>query len=98
MAAEIENGMSRSQSAMIPQVQANGILVENDHPVAGRLRQARTPALFSETPAEHRFGAPALGGQTREILAEAGYSAAEIDALIDSGAAAEPHSAGEDAA
>lgn len=70
-----------------PQVAANGILVETDHPQAGRLRQARNPARFEGTPAEHRRGGPALGGQTREILAEAGYAPAEIGALIAAGAA-----------
>jgi crotonobetainyl-CoA:carnitine CoA-transferase CaiB-like acyl-CoA transferase len=71
-----------------PQVEANGILVETDHPQAGRLRQARNPARFSATPAEHRRGGPELGGQTHEILAEVGYSSAEIGALIAAGAAA----------
>ena len=32
---------------------------------------------------------PALGEHTREVLAAAGYSDAEIDSLIESGAAAE---------
>lgn len=90
--------LTRREAIRHPQVAANGILLESDHPAAGRLRQARTPAEFSKTPAEHRFGAPALGGNTREILAEAGFSAVEIDALIESGAAAQPRSAGEDAA
>ena len=90
--------LTRRETIRHPQVAANGILLESDHPEAGRLRQARTPAQFSATPAEHRFGAPPLGGHTRDILAEAGYSATEIEALIESGAAAEPRSAGEDAA
>jgi crotonobetainyl-CoA:carnitine CoA-transferase CaiB-like acyl-CoA transferase len=66
----------------------NGIIVETDHPQAGRLRQSRTPARFEGTPSEHRRGGPALGANTREVLAEAGYSATEIDALIAAGAAA----------
>jgi formyl-CoA transferase len=45
------------------------------------LRQARPAARFSATPAEIRRGAPALGEHTREILEEAGYSAAEIAEL-----------------
>ncbi len=80
--------LTRREMTSHPQVVENGIIVETDHPQAGLLRQARTPARFSGTPVEHRSGGPALGGNTCEILAEAGYSAAEIDALIAAGAAA----------
>lgn len=68
-----------------PQVRASGIVTENDHPVAGRLRQARNAARFSETVPEHRFGAPLLGEHTDEILREAGFSEAEIAGLRDQG-------------
>jgi crotonobetainyl-CoA:carnitine CoA-transferase CaiB-like acyl-CoA transferase len=80
--------LTRREMTSHPQVVENGIIVETDHPQAGRLRQSRTPARFEGTPAEHRRGGPALGGSTREVLAEAGYSASEIDALIAAGAAA----------
>jgi len=80
--------LTRREMLSHPQVVENGIIVETDHPHAGRLRQSRTPARFSATPAEHRRGGPALGGNTREVLAEAGYSATEIDTLIAAGAAA----------
>jgi crotonobetainyl-CoA:carnitine CoA-transferase CaiB-like acyl-CoA transferase len=79
-----------------PQVQAAGIVVEHDHPQAGRLRQARHPARFSESAFAHRHPAPLLGGQTRQILAEAGFSAAEIAALIAEGAAHQAAESGGD--
>jgi crotonobetainyl-CoA:carnitine CoA-transferase CaiB-like acyl-CoA transferase len=82
--------LTRREMISHPQVVENAIIVETDHPQAGRLRQARTPARFEGTPAEHRRGGPALGGDTREILAEAGYSATEIAALIAAGAASAP--------
>jgi len=86
--------LSRREMIRHPQVAANGIIVEIDHPVAGRLRQTRTPARFGGTPAAHSTPAPLLGAHTREVLAEAGYSAAEIDALIAGGGAeAAPDSA-----
>jgi crotonobetainyl-CoA:carnitine CoA-transferase CaiB-like acyl-CoA transferase len=69
------------------QVEANGIVIETDHPQAGRLRQARQPARFSATPFEIRRGAPLHGGHTREVLAEAGFGEAEIAALEATGAA-----------
>ena len=61
-----------------PQVEATGIVVETDHPQAGRLRQARNAARFSVTEAEHRNGAPLLGQDSEDILREVGYSPAEI--------------------
>jgi len=90
--------LTRREMIRHPQVEANGIIQESDHPQAGRLRQARSPARFSATPAEHRFGAPPLGAHTREILAEAGYAAAEIDRMIEAGAAVEAKTSEEDAA
>ena len=80
--------LTRREMTSHPQVVENGIIVETDHPQAGRLRQSRNPARFEGTPAEHRTGGPALGGNTRTVLAEIGYAPAEIDALIASGAAA----------
>ena len=80
--------LTRREMTSHPQVVENGIIVETDHPQAGRLRQSRNPARFSGTPVEHRRGGPVLGENTHEILAEAGYSLTEINALIAAGAAA----------
>jgi crotonobetainyl-CoA:carnitine CoA-transferase CaiB-like acyl-CoA transferase len=73
--------LTRNEVIRHPQVQEMGIVVETEHPVAGPLRQARAAARFSRTPAGIRFGGPALGEHTEEVLAELGYSAAEIAAL-----------------
>ena len=64
-----------------PQIDATGIVVETDHPQAGKLRQARNAARFSVTEPEYRNGAPTLGQDTDQILREAGYTAAEIEAM-----------------
>jgi crotonobetainyl-CoA:carnitine CoA-transferase CaiB-like acyl-CoA transferase len=72
---------TRNQVIRHPHVREMGIVVETEHPAAGRLRQSRAAARFSRTPAEIRRGAPALGEHTREILGELGYSAAEIAAF-----------------
>ncbi len=79
--------LTRRQAIRHPQVIANDIVMETDHAEAGYLRQARTPASFSATPAEYRFGAPALGGDTRTVLEEMGYDPDQISALIDQGIA-----------
>ena len=73
--------LTRTRMIAHPQVAASGIVVENEHPRAGRLRQARNAARFSRTMPEHRFGAPELGAHGAEILREAGFDEAEIAAL-----------------
>ena len=73
--------LTRSQVIRHPQVVDNEVVVEAEHPRAGRLRQARPAARFSNTPAGLRRAAPALGEHTHEALAELGYSEAEIAEL-----------------
>jgi crotonobetainyl-CoA:carnitine CoA-transferase CaiB-like acyl-CoA transferase len=73
--------LTRNELIRHPHVREMGIVVETDHPAAGRLRQARPAARFSRTPPEIRRGAPRLGEHTEEVLAELGYSAAEIAEL-----------------
>jgi crotonobetainyl-CoA:carnitine CoA-transferase CaiB-like acyl-CoA transferase len=86
-AAQVPCGpvLTRNQVIRHPQVEALGLVVETEHPAAGPLRQARAAARFSRTPAEIRHGAPALGEHTQEILAELGYSPADIAALRSDG-------------
>lgn len=69
-----------------PQIAHNGTFVEYDHPTEGRVKTPGFPIRFSRTPSEVRHGAPRVGEHTRSLLTEAGYSAAEIDAMIASGA------------
>jgi crotonobetainyl-CoA:carnitine CoA-transferase CaiB-like acyl-CoA transferase len=62
-------------------VQATGMLVEQDHPRAGRIRTLATPIRFSETPGSIRAPSPMLGEHTDAVLGEAGLSAAEVAEL-----------------
>ncbi len=82
--------LTRAEMIRHPQIAANGILREVDHPQAGRLRQTRPPASFSATPPEPGAPARRLGEDTAAVLAEAGYGAAEIERLFAEGVAAGP--------
>jgi crotonobetainyl-CoA:carnitine CoA-transferase CaiB-like acyl-CoA transferase len=73
--------LTRTQMLSDPQVVANGIVVETEHPVAGRVRQARPAARFSETPAAIRYGGAGLGEHTTDVLAELGFTPADIEVL-----------------
>jgi crotonobetainyl-CoA:carnitine CoA-transferase CaiB-like acyl-CoA transferase len=71
-----------------PQILARDMVVEVDHPSLGRLRALGSPIKLSATPPEVRRRAPMLGEHTDEVLAEAGYDAAEITELRRVGAVA----------
>ena len=64
-----------------PQVRASGMIVEEVHPRAGRIRTLDTPIRFSRTPGGIRESAPALGEHTETILREAGVDPEEIARL-----------------
>ncbi|MEP1442677.1 MAG: CoA transferase [Hyphomicrobiales bacterium] len=77
--------LSRTNMIRHPQIEANGIIAEIDHPEAGRLRQARPAPQFSKTPTAFDKPAPQLGEHTVEMLRLAGVEQSEIDTLLDEG-------------
>ncbi len=90
--------LTRNEVPAHPQVLASGSVVESRHPLAGRLRQARSAPRYEATPSPPPRGAPGLGEHNGEILRELGYAAAEIEALIAQGAVGGEHQDGTAAA
>jgi crotonobetainyl-CoA:carnitine CoA-transferase CaiB-like acyl-CoA transferase len=68
-----------------PQTIARGMVVEQDHPVAGRVRLPNLPFRFSDCDTAPRSPAPLLGQHNRQIAASLGYAPDEIDALLRDG-------------
>jgi crotonobetainyl-CoA:carnitine CoA-transferase CaiB-like acyl-CoA transferase len=78
---------SIADMAADPQALARGMVVELEHPRAGRTRALGLPVKLSRTPGKVSRPAPVLGQHTREVLGEFGFSKSEIEALIAAGAA-----------
>ena len=74
------------------QLNATGFWRMVDHPTEGRLRMTDPPVRFSASPSSVRRPAPRLGEHSAEILAEAGYGAAEIEQLMKSAVSRQPAS------
>lgn len=63
-----------------------GALPDAEHPRAGRYKLVPPPVRYGATPAAVRRPAPMAGEHTAEVLAEAGLTPEQIDALERSGA------------
>ena len=68
-----------------PQTLARGMVVEQDHPLLGKIRLPNLPFNFSDCDTSPCGPAPLLGQHNREIAASLGYSAQEIDTLVKEG-------------
>lgn len=68
-----------------PQVLANDLVAELDHPLAGPLRMVGAPLTMSDTPTRVQRSSPALGEHTEEILSALGYDAERIAELRQAG-------------
>lgn len=70
-----------------PQLQARGMLVDSEHPVAGKVQLVGPAVKLSETPGSVRTPAPTLGQHTDAVLQEIlDLETVEIDALREAGA------------
>jgi crotonobetainyl-CoA:carnitine CoA-transferase CaiB-like acyl-CoA transferase len=73
-----------------PQTRARGMVVELEHPQAGRTRALGCPVHFSATPTRIDRPAPLLGEHSRSVLREFGYRDEEIDAFVANRVVASP--------
>jgi CoA:oxalate CoA-transferase len=64
-----------------PQIKAQEMVIDVDHPGHGTVRMVGFPVKLSGTPARVRRPSPGLGQHTGEVLAEVGYSPDEIAAM-----------------
>jgi len=82
-----EGNFSRIRSDLLemaddPQMLANDYVVEDDHPVLGRIKTLGVIPDFSETPGALRMPPPELGQHTEEVLLDVlGYDWDQIAAL-----------------
>ena len=68
-----------------PQTLAWSMVVEQDHPVLGKIRLPNLPFRFSGCDTSPSGPAPLLGQHNREIAESVGYSASDIDAMEQGG-------------
>jgi crotonobetainyl-CoA:carnitine CoA-transferase CaiB-like acyl-CoA transferase len=66
-----------------PEMQAHGLVVQQQHPKLGSFEHFGTTIHFSETPGRIWGPPPVVGQHTREIMREYEFDDSEIDKLID---------------
>lgn len=88
-AADVPNMPMNTPADLLqsPQLRATGFISEVEHPSEGAMHVMAHPTRWSATPPSSKFSpAPRLGEHTRTVLAQAGYSPTQIDAMVLQGA------------
>jgi crotonobetainyl-CoA:carnitine CoA-transferase CaiB-like acyl-CoA transferase len=68
-----------------PQVIARGMMVEQEHPVLGKVRLPNLPFRFSDCDTSPKSCAPLMGQHNRDIATDLGYSGSDIARLEGDG-------------
>jgi len=68
-----------------PQTAARGMIVEQDHPLLGKIRLPNLPFRFSDCDTSPSGPAPLLGQHNGQIASELGYAQGDIEALVRDG-------------
>jgi crotonobetainyl-CoA:carnitine CoA-transferase CaiB-like acyl-CoA transferase len=68
-----------------PQLLHRDMLIEMDHPTAGRIKIVGIPVKLSESPGKIKSPPPLVGEQTEEILRGLGYSGEDLRRLREEG-------------
>jgi crotonobetainyl-CoA:carnitine CoA-transferase CaiB-like acyl-CoA transferase len=64
-----------------PQIAARGMLIEQEHPIVGKVTLPNLPFRFSDCDITCKVPAPLLGQHNREVAGKLGFSAGEIQAM-----------------
>ena len=68
-----------------PQIAVRGMMIEQDHPVLGKIKLPNLPFNFSNCEKAVPGVAPNLGQHNRLVAERLGYSEAEVDEMIEEG-------------
>ena len=68
-----------------PQIQARNMVIEQEHPVLGKVKLPNLPFRFSDCCTTPKMPAPLLGQHNRVIAASLGYSESDIAAMTKDG-------------
>ena len=68
-----------------PQIKARGMLIEQDHPVLGKVTLPNLPFKFSGCDTTQTMPAPLMGQHNRQIAASIGYSDEQVAAMVREG-------------
>ena len=83
-AFDVPNGVVNDLAGLLadPYLRDTGFFVPLDHPSEGPIVTTAIPVRFSASPGDIRLPPPRLGEHSEDVLAELGYSRAEIKELI----------------
>ncbi len=91
-AADIPYAIAQTWDELLrdEQAWAADCLYEMEYPTGAKRTLVRTPVMFADTPLPEYKRGPYCGEHTEEVLASVGYTQAQIQAMMESGAAAHP--------